>query len=399
MAKRKGVSIPKIKQLPSGAYNCYLRIKDANGITQNISITDEDYKVVEAKAVAIKSGIVQAEKNAKQSHTLKQAIENYIDVRRSICSPSTIRGYATIGRTRFQKYMHRRCADFTPELCKRMVSEEARLCSPKTLKNAWRFIASVLYEETGKRFEPPLPQEVRNELPYLTPEQLPAFLEALKGDLIEVAALLGLCSLRRSEILGLTWDNVDLAAESIKVSGAVVFDENGDLVEKKTNKNATSQRTVPILIPRLLELLKAEPNKNGRVVTVAPTTIRRHLENACAAAGLPVINTHGLRHTFASVAYMLNMPERVVMQIGGWSNTSTMHKIYIRLSEHYISNEAQRLKEFFTVSNKAPCPVCGEQTETVFRNKSGNIVGCLHCLTACKNPQIAYANVDEIPKA
>lgn len=389
MAKRKGVSIPKIKQLPSGAYNCYLRIKDANGITQNISITDEDYKTVEAKAIAIKSGIIKADKNPRQAPTLSAAINNYIEVRRSICSPSTLRGYVTIGRTRFQKYMSRRCADFTPELCKRMVSEEARLCAPKTLKNAWRFVASVLYEETGTRFDPPLPQEVRNELPYLTPEQLPLFLEALQGDLIEVAALLGLCSLRRSEILGLTWDNVDLAAESIKVSGSVVYDENGELVEKKTNKNVTSQRTVPILIPRLLELLQAEPNKSGRVVNLAPTTIRRHLADVCAAAGLPVINTHGLRHTFASVAYMLNMPERVVMQIGGWSNTSTMHKIYIRLSEHYIANEAQRFKDFFSAPNEVVCPVCGEKTDMFFVDKNNNVVGCESCLRPCKPANFA----------
>lgn len=383
MAKRKGVSIPKITQLPSGSYRCNLRIKDANGITQNISITDADYKIVEAKAVAIKSGVLEAKTKPKDNPTLQEALDKYIDVRRATRSPSTIRGYVTIARTRFQPYMHRRLNTFTPELCRRMVSEEARLCSPKTLKNAWRFVSGAIYEETGERFDPPLPQDVPNELPYLTPEQLPIFLDALRGDIIEVAALLGLCSLRRSEILGLTWDNVDLANGIIKVAGAVVFDENGDLTEKKTTKNATSRRTVPISIPRLAELLEAEEDKTGRVVKLAPETIRNHLKIICRDNGLPPISTHGLRHTFASVAYMLNMPERVVMQIGGWSNTSTMHKIYVRLSERYIATEAERFKKFFDATPVKPCPICGADTKTVYKNRENIIVGCPACVSIC----------------
>ena len=383
MAKRKGVSIPKIKQLPSGAYNCNLRLKDADGKVQSISITDADYRIVEAKAIAIKSGVLEAKTKPRENPSLRETLDKYIDIRRATRSPSTIRGYVTIARTRFQPYMHRRVNTFTPELCRRMVSEEAKLCSPKTLKNAWRFVASAIYEETGERFDPPLPQDEPNELPYLTPEQLPIFLDALRGDIIEVAALLGLCSLRRSEILGLTWDNVDLDNGTIKVAGAVVYDENGDLTEKKTTKNATSRRTVPISIPRLAELLEAEENKAGRVVTLAPTTIRNHLKIICRDNELPLISTHGLRHTFASVAYMLNMPERVVMQIGGWSNTSTMHKIYVRLSERYIAAEAERFKKFFEKPIVKPCPICGAVTEKVYKNRGGSVVGCPGCLSVC----------------
>lgn len=383
MAKRKGVSIPKIKQLPSGAYNCNLRLKDADGKVQSISITDADYKIVEAKAIAIKSGVLEAKAKPRENPTLQETLDKYIDIRRATRSPSTIRGYVTIARTRFQPYMHRRVNTFTPELCRRMVSEEAKLCSPKTLKNAWRFVASAIYEETGERFDPPLPQDEPNELPYLTPEQLPIFLDALRGDIIEVAALLGLCSLRRSEILGLAWDNVDLDNGTIKVAGAVVYDENGDLTEKKTTKNATSRRTVPISIPRLAELLEAEENKAGRVVTLAPETIRNHLKIICRDNDLPLISTHGLRHTFASVAYMLNMPERVVMQIGGWSNTSTMHKIYVRLSERYIATEAERFKKFFEKPLVKPCPICGAGTEKVYKNRGGSVVGCPCCLSVC----------------
>lgn len=348
MAKRKGVSIPKITQLPSGAYNCYLRIKDDNGVTQNISITDDDYKTVEAKAIAIKSGVLKVKTTSRDNLTLREALDKYIDVRRATRSPSTIRGYVTIARTRFQPYMQRRVNTFTPELCRRMISEEAKLCSPKTLKNAWRFVSGAIYEETGNRFDPPLPQDEPKEPAYFTPEQIKVFVDVVEKDKIAIPALLGLCSLRRSELLGLTWDNVDLQKRIIKVSGAAVYDEHNKLVAKSTNKNKTSTRLVPILMPQLFDALSAVENKTGRVVTSNPTTIRRRLQAICAANSLPPVTPHGLRHSFASLAYHLQIPEKVAMQIGGWSNDTTMRKIYTHIAEADVVNQVAKLQGFFS---------------------------------------------------
>lgn len=346
MAKRKGVSIPKITQLPSGAYNCYLRIKDENGVTQNISITDEDYKVVEAKAIAIKTGIVEAQKSPRQLPTLEKAIDNYIAERSNTLSPSTIRGYDIIKRTRFQQYMRRNLSRFDERTCRRMVNEEAALCSPKTLKNAWRFVSSAIFAETGQRYNVTLPQEVKTPHKFLDYEQIKIFVAALRGEKIEIAALLALSSLRLSEILALDWSKVDLKAETVSILGAVVRNEDNKYVKKETNKNATSARTVQIFIPRLLELLQAA-DKSKPLIEVNQHSLYYNINRICRENKLPEVGIHGLRHSFASLAYHLQIPKEIAMEIGGWQNDKIMSEIYTHLAAADINEHRERLKHFY----------------------------------------------------
>ena len=66
----------------------------------------------------------------------------------------------------------------------------------------------------------------------------------------------------------MTWDDIDLDAGTIRVSGAVVQDELHHFVAKATNKTATSTRTVPIMIPELRAALEAVPpeDRTGRYI-------------------------------------------------------------------------------------------------------------------------------------
>ena len=346
MAKRKGVSIPKITQLPSGAYNCYLRIKDENGVTQNISITDDDYKTVEAKAVAIKSGLMQAEKSARQLPTLSQAIDNYIAERSNILSPSTIRGYRKIQQCRFQSYINRNISAFNERLCRRMVNDETPLCSPKTLRNAWSFVATVIENETGKRYSVPLPKSKKVPHAFLDFEQIKTFVLAIKDSSFEISALLALNSLRRSEIYGLRWEDVDLGNGTITVNGAVVVGENEQRVYKDTAKNETSNRTIEIVIPRLLELLQAA-DKSKPITNCSPDTLLKYVNRTCVQNNLPKVGVHGLRHSFASLAYHLRIPKEIAREIGGWKNDIVMDEIYTHLAAVDVNEHRERLKAFY----------------------------------------------------
>jgi integrase len=156
-------------------------------------------------------------------------------------------------------------------------------------------------------------------------------------------------SLRRSEILALTWDNIDLENDRITVRGAVVQDENHKFVRKKANKTTRSARTIPIMIPELQVILASTPKAQrvGPVVDAAPHTIADRINAACEHAGLPKVGTHGLRHSFASLAYHLGMSELETMQIGGWSDTQTMHKIYTHLASVDRLKAENKMAQFF----------------------------------------------------
>lgn len=335
---------PKAKKLPSGSWYCRVRVGG-----KDVSITRPTEAETVAEAMAVKVGlrdVMLAAEQGKNDLTVKQAIENYISARENVLSPATIKGYRTIQRYRFKSVSNRRLTDISQRQWQQIVNIEANLCSSKTLKNAWGLISSVITEVTGKRVTVRLPQVVETDKPFLTPEQIPQFVKAVKGTEIEIPALLGLSSLRRSEILALKWENIDLENGIIRIEGAAVMDEHNRLVYKKENKNKKSRRIVPI-IPPLKAALENQPEKSDFVVNVDPNDIYRQINKICRDEGLPEVGVHGLRRSFASLAYHLGFSEEMMMRIGGWSDIYTMRKIYTKLSEKDIAEKSLVFTMFF----------------------------------------------------
>ena len=158
--------------------------------------------------------------------------------------------------------------------------------------------------------------------------------------------LLALSSLRQSEILALRWEDIDLKNRVLYVNGATVPGEDGKLIRKNTTKNSSSRRAVPIIQP-LYDALSATDNRTGSVVIFSTSGMYKGINRLCEANGLPAVGVHGLRHSFASLAYHLQIPEKIAMQIGGWANTQTMHRIYTHIGQKEISKQANKFTSFF----------------------------------------------------
>lgn len=338
------MKIPQARELPSGSW--FIRVQ-VDGKT--VSITKNTEAECIAEASALKARVKEAGKHSGK--TLSKAIDAYIADRENVLSPSTIRGYKAIQRLRFKTAMSRRIDSITPAQWQKLVNLEARQCSAKTLKNAWGFISSVIFDATGKKVTVRLPQVVANDLPFLTAEQIPIFLDAIKGNFCETAILLGLSSLRRSEIMAVRWEDIDLDAGCIYVHGSAVIDADGNLIHREENKNTSSRRTVPFLIPQLRAIVEAADKNTDYVVNCNPNTIWNCTNKACRAAGLPEIGVHGLRRSFASLAYHLGLSEEVTMRAGGWSDIYTMRKIYTKISEKDMVDQGQKYESFFANLN------------------------------------------------
>jgi integrase len=191
-----------------------------------------------------------------------------------------------------------------------------------------------------------LPQVPPSDEDFLDFEQIQTFLRAIRGDDAECAALLMLHSLRTSELLML--DASDVRDGVIHVRGAIVQDKDNNLVEKKTNKNRTSTRDIPVMIPRLLEVLPV----SGKAVTVSRATFRRHIMDACTANGLPACSPHDLRRTFASLAKHLKWDPVTVMRVGGWSNMQTVNRIYAKLAEKDRTADIERMQNYYQITTE-----------------------------------------------
>ena len=352
---------PKANKLPSGRW--YVRVK-VHG--KQIAITKSTKKEAEAEAMRIKLGDKKAPSNERV--TLSKAIDRYIAARESICSPSTIRGYKVIQDTRFKSMMDTDIFTVTHEQWQQAINREAKLVSAKTIKNSWGFISSVIHEITGERVSVTLPQVIDKTIPFLTSEQIPVFVSAIRGTSVEIPALLGLSSLRQSEILALRWSDVDMDAGTLSINGATVRNYEGDLVRKQETKNRSSRRTVPIF-PPLMEALKAAAPNGEMVVNLAPNSIRNHINKICKANDLPRIGIHGLRHSFASLAHHLGLPEKVVMELGGWSDYQTMKKIYTHVSQQDIVSRSAQISAFFNENcNDNPAATDKKCHESVIKN-------------------------------
>ena len=147
--------------------------------------------------------------------------------------------------------------------------------------------------------------------------------------------------------MGLKWRSVDLKNDLLYIRGSTVYDEDNKIVNKPDNKNKTSRRTIPIMIPRLKDLLASAPRDSEFVVTCNPNTIWAQVNRICEANHLPKIGTHGLRHSFCSLVYHLGVSEKVAMKIGGWADYQTMQKIYTHVADSDIAASMKSISDFF----------------------------------------------------
>lgn len=351
MGKRKkepDIKIPKITILPSGAAHTRIMV---NG--ERISITADSEEECKAKYIAMKYGVIEAEKKQKTKRkTLEDALTEYIESRKGFRSPATIYGYERYKKNTFQSMMKADIFTTADEQWQAAIKAEKKAGrSPKYIKNAWSLVSAAIFEATKRRPVVLLYEKENNERPFLDPEQIDIFVEAIKGQPIEIPALLCLSSLRRSEMLALKWDKVDLKKQIIYVHGARVRGEDGHLVHKKQNKNDTSRRTVPI-IPPLLEALQKAERKGEYVSAMTGDLTLTRINQICEANDLPLVGLHGLRHSFASLAYHLQIPEKIAMEIGGWKDADTMHKIYTHLAQRDIAKRAQDFSDYFDPEKK-----------------------------------------------
>lgn len=335
------IKVPEAERLPSGSYRCRVMVggksKSFTGLTK---------REAEQAALEYKMGMME-EETQKPEITIRKAIDAYLDFKGSTLSPSTIRGHRIKQRCYLQAIMDIPLPTLSLTTVQKAINAET--CSPKTLRETWALIRPAL-KRYGVTYDVSLPTVQSDEHAFLTADEIPVFLDAAKGAKYELAFLLALHSLRVSEILGLKWENVDLRKETITVRGATLLDENNQIINKQTNKNLSSRRTVPIMIPRLVELLKEAEHVGEYVVEANPNSIRAASSKICRAANLPEVGTHGLRHSFCSLAYKLGISEKVTMQLGGWSDYNTMRKIYTHIAKTDIDESVQQIKNFFSTT-------------------------------------------------
>lgn len=331
--RSKEIKVPTPRQLRSGAWNIELR-------KEGQSVTEPTKEQCIEKAKAIRAGYVKAEK-ALPKQSLESVIRKYVDDNEAVLAPDTVRSYESMLKNRFKDYMGKDIATISWQ---EMISAEAKNKAPKTVYNGWRMITAALNYSGLAVPAVNLPKSAPKETAWLDYEQIQTFVKAIEGKSCELACLLALHSLRISEIRALKPDSVRNGV--IRVRGAVVPDKNDKLVFKKANKNDPSRRDIQVMIPRLVTIW---PKDEIKLQTASP--LRRQIESVCKHNGLPVVTIHGLRHSFASLAYHLKWDERTTCAVGGWGDPTCVHRIYTHLSKLDKNDNIEAMKAFYNCKN------------------------------------------------
>lgn len=166
----------------------------------------------------------------------------------------------------------------------------------------------------------------------LTKEQSMLLLEACHGDEIYLPVLLALhTGMRRGEVFGLKWADVDIFKGEIKVHRS--YDG--------PTKNGKS-RVVPIslrLEKVLLDKIPMKADNSSESVVPGIFDPNPGLRGACRKAGIEPINFHALRHTFATLALEAGRSPRKVQQVLGHTALSTTLNIYWSVNQEKMDTE------------------------------------------------------------
>ncbi|MTD43648.1 tyrosine-type recombinase/integrase [Conexibacter sp. W3-3-2] len=174
----------------------------------------------------------------------------------------------------------------------------------------------------------PAPKPFRKGRRGPSPPPPPDVLGPVLRVIVRTAALTGL---RRSELIGLRWRDVDWEAQRIRVRNAYVRGEHSgdgksDLSRRRSvpmsdqlvaELNAWSRRT---LFTGSDDLVFAHPLLNA---PLDGSKVTKKFQAACREAGVRVVRFHDLRHTFATRLAAKGVPLRNIQEWLGHADSKT----------------------------------------------------------------------------
>jgi integrase len=212
--------------------------------------------------------------------------------------------------------------------------------------------------------DPPRASAQHRELPVWSEVQLHAFLDSVAEQrLYPLWRFLAMTGCRRGEALGLTWRDLDIENGRVAIVRALV-PINGKLVETepKTKRGrrliALDVETVAVLRQQAArqlaeqQALSMEWIDSGRVFTqengaqLHPERISALFRRLVAAAALPPIPLHGLRHTYASLALAKGVNPTIVSRRLGHATVAFTLDIYSHVLPQVDAEAAELIAAF-----------------------------------------------------
>lgn len=357
--KRNPNGAGSIWQRKDGRFEARVYVPQPDGTRKRKTVYGATWEECDEKRQELvrrdRQGIPTPSRSAKLSEWLPYWLEEHIKPNRK--------------RTTYIKYeMHvrlylvpllgtRRLESLTTANVRRMLSEVTKQSSAATAKESHRVLRTALAaacrEELISRNVVQLVPAPRVEPRALRPWSLDdtlTFLEAARTDPLYAAFVLAVAlGLRRGEILGLQWKDVNLDRRTLTVR--TTLNRGGKELYLDTTKNRRA-RVIPIplmcVAPLRLQRLRqadrraaagADWHESDHVFTtrsgrpIEPRNLYRSFLRIASSAGLPQIRLHDTRHGCASLLFAAGVAPRTVMEILGHSQIAVTMNVYTHVSD------------------------------------------------------------------
>ena len=240
--------------------------------------------------------------------------------------------------------------------------EQPKGLSAKTVRNINQVISSAMDLAVAQKIIPAnptnsceLPKVEHQEMQTIPAEQLQAFLQEAKATGVYEMYYIELATgLRRGELLGLKWSDIDWKNGIIKVKRQVAR-VNGEIVEAPL-KTKNSYRAVSIS-PQAIEVLQEQKRKTNDAYVfpspnggpISPDSVNNMLKRVLERAGIPKIRFHDLRHTFATIALQNGVDIKTVSGMLGHFSAGFTLDTYAHVTTSAQKEAAQTMGDLLSI--------------------------------------------------
>lgn len=312
--------MPTAKKLKSGNWNCRVyshTTPDGKKVYESFTAPTKEQAELRASKYANSK-----KRNNSGGLTLGDAIARYLEAKKGVLSPSTMRSYRNMEKSYFNEISNIQIYKLTSEDIQTYISNLSQTRAPKTVKNAYALItASIAFFNPDIKFAVKLPpRTIKNNLEASDDDIRELYEHA--SDWLKVCILLAAFGgLRRGEIASLKYK--DIGEDYVYVHSDMIMDEKNNWVYKEIPKNMSSVRYARI--PNKVIDMIGTGDPEAFIIQHNPNTISKMFIKLRNRLGIN-IRFHDLRHYYASIGAVLGVPDIYVADFGGWRHDSPVLK-------------------------------------------------------------------------
>jgi integrase len=265
--------------------------------------------------------------------------------------------------TRRREGKRRCCA--VGKCCRDLLNEETVRDARKVLRSA---LGQAVTEELISKNVASLVRMPRRRKRRVKPwsvDEVRTFFESARIDqdpMYAAYVLILVLGLRKGEVLGLTWPNIDLGAGEVTITHQLQRVRRELLHRETKTEGSAATLPLPDICVAALEERRGEQQRDMTAMgdgwygadlvfttrygtPVDPRNFNRSFTNRCGQARVRVIRVHDARHTCATMLAALEVHPRVAMQIMRHSQISITMEIYTDVYSEDTRAALHRLSE------------------------------------------------------